>query len=414
MKKSLLLIAGFILPLCSQAQITIDQTNGPTVSRCQVGDSFRRLKVNTLPTITPATNATWDMTVAGDSTRIWRLRGAVSPSSAFPNASFYNNAHYNLAVLGYETTNIKNVTSSGVVMYGEHIDRQALSLAAMTSNTADSLVFPTQDIVYSAPEVHLKYPMTMSDTWTDNIKVSTNFNLTVAAFNLNNTPGERRASFTIKNTVVGWGKMKVNDENATPSGYMEVLMVKIERTVADSFYLGGSPAPTSLLTAFGLSQGQTQSKYSYAFYRAGEYAELLEVIYTDNSFSTIEKCDVHEDRLKPTSIQTISKEQINIYPNPVTNGSFTVMVDGMNENFSYQIFNITGQMVTTGILPSNGVVSLQDNLPAGTYIIKLMSNDGAVGVQQLKHYSISSSVYTNGVYHRGRLYSCPLFFVSIC
>lgn len=383
MKKSLLFTVGIVLSLSAHAQITLSSSNAPSLSLCQQGDSFRRLKLNSIPSIAPATNATWDMTTASDSVRTWQLRDVAMSSTAFPNAGFYNEAYYNFAVLGYNTTNIKNVTANGILMYGVHIDRQAISLAPFTGNTTDSVVFPLQDVVFNTPDVELKYPITMGDSWGASIKYTTDFNLTVAAYSLNNTPGERHVELAVNKSVVGWGKMRVNDENGVATDYMDVLMVKMVRVVKDSFYLAGSPAPASLLSAFGLSQGQTQVRSVYSFYRANEYAPLLEAVYEDSSFSNITRCDIHEDRLKPTSVRRISREKVDVYPNPITGNSFMVKVTSANKGAKYELYNMTGQMLQSGVLPINGKVELETAYPTGNYFIKVFTDDGMVGVQQL-------------------------------
>lgn len=383
MKKSLLVIVSLVASLYTQAQITLNSSSGPSLSLCQMGDSFRRIKLNTIPTIAPATNATWDMTVAGDSTRFWQLRDVYSSSSAFPNAGFYNKAHYNFAVLGYETSNIKNVTANGILMYGVHVDRQAISLASFTGSTTDSVVFPLQDVVYNTPDVELKYPMTMGTNWVAPIKYTTDFNLTVAAYSLNNTPGERRVELTINKSVVGWGKMKVNNESGVATDYMDVLMVKMVRVAKDSFYLAGSPAPGALLTAFGLTQGQVQVRSSYSFYRVGEYAPLLELVYEDSTFAKITRCDVHEDRLKPASVEAIDREEISIYPNPVVGNSFNIKTGALDNMTGYELYNTTGQLIQKGALPQNGKVTLKEEYPTGNYFIKLQTSKGAYGIEQL-------------------------------
>lgn len=383
MKKSLLIIAGTVLSLSTNAQITLNSSNAPSLAKCQMADSFRRLKLNTLPVITPATNATWDLTTVGDSVRTYQIRAVATSSTAFPNAGFYNEAYYNFAVLGYNISNIKNVTANGILMYGVHVDRQAISLASFTGVTTDSVVFPLQDVPYNTPDVELKYPMTMGDSWTAPVKYTTDFNLTVAAYSLNKTPGERRVDLTINKSVVGWGKMRVNDENGVATDYMDVLMVKMVRVVKDSFYLAGSPAPQALLTAFGISQGQTQVRSTYAFFRANEYALLLELVYEDSTFSKIVRADVHEDRLSPTSIRTINKKEISVYPNPVVDNSFTVKTDAIDNNTSYELYSMTGQLLQKGVLPENGKVYLESVYPMGNYFLKLLTDKGACGVQQL-------------------------------
>ncbi|MCB0698009.1 MAG: T9SS type A sorting domain-containing protein, partial [Chitinophagaceae bacterium] len=69
--------------------------------------------------------------------------------------------------------------------------------------------------------------------------------------------------------------------------------------------------------------------------------------------------------------------------NPVANGSFTVKVDGAYKSISYQLYNMTGQVVAANILPANGTVSLPADVPAGNYFIKLQTEGGAYGVKQV-------------------------------
>lgn len=384
MKKSLLLIAGFVLPLCSQAQITLDYSNAPSIAQCQIPDTTDRIKFNTLPDVSPKANATWDLTTASDSSIYSYVTNYAANSSAFPTATFVIPRLYVInAGLMYAFEAMKDVTNNGIVILGEHIDHQGIPLGSITGNVNDSLVFTNQDIVYNVSEYYIKYPCTMGTKWTDNVKFSTYFNLTVTSSGLNNTPGARKSHRITTNEVKGWGKMRVNDHKGNPTGYTDVLVMDRVETTTDSFFLGGMPAPASLLAAFGLTQGQTVNICKRFFFRAGEYRGLLELRYEDASFTKITEIYKHSQRLKPTSVQTINKEQINIYPNPVTNGSFTVKVDGAHKNMSYQLFNMTGQRVATGALPQNGKVSLHSNLPVGNYVIKLISEDGAYGTQQI-------------------------------
>ncbi|MCB9045267.1 MAG: T9SS type A sorting domain-containing protein [Chitinophagales bacterium] len=382
MKKSLLVIAGLTFSMALQAQITLNSSNAPSTAQCQSNDTFRKLSTTGLPDLSPKTNATWDLTGIADLGSFFTYNGVAS-SGAFPNATFTLSRKYLFSALSYNNISMFGITGSGIIDYGEHIDRQPLSIGALTGDPGDSLVFAQQDIIYSPSETVIKYPCTMSTTWTDVNSFNTKFNLTVSAYSLNNTPGERRTVRTEKKTVKGWGKMKVDDENGNPTGYMDVLLVELERSVKDSFYLGGSPAPAPLLTAFGVSQGQVLDEYFRFFYRAGEFKPLLELEYTNSSFTTVSSAEVHSERLAPTSVNTISKEQINIYPNPVANGSFTVKVDGAYKSISYQLYNMTGQVVAANILPANGTVSLPADVPAGNYFIKLQTEGGAYGVKQV-------------------------------
>lgn len=382
MKKSLLLVAGTVFTLSLRAQITLNHSNAPSNAQCQLDDTLGRLKLNSLPDLSIKTNATWDLSATVDSGLFFTYNGAAS-SSAFPNAKFTISNKYLFSALNYESLSMKNVAVNGILEYGEHIDRQALPIGALTGDNGDSLVFLTQDITYNPTETELKYPCTMGTTWTDVNSFVTAFNLTVALYSLNKTPGERRTVRTDKRTVKGWGKMKVKDKNGNTTGYMDVLQMDIERQVKDSFYLAGSPAPASLLTAFGLSQGQVLPEYFRYFYRAGEYRPLLRVEYTDNTFTTIKSAHTHRQRLAPTTVGEIPADDIRIYPNPVTGGRFIIDIPGKQSGFDYQLLNMTGQVVVQGYVPPSGIVVLNDAVPAGIYLLKLHTKEGAYGVQRI-------------------------------
>lgn len=383
MKKILLLLAG-LLPVLTQAQITLNYANAPTDAQCQIPDTFNRVKMNTLPDVSPKANANWDLTTATDSNIYTYNYNKPASSSAFPTATFIIPRQYIVTPgLRYDFDAMCDINTNGIAYLGEHIDRQALSLFALTGDAADSLVFVTQNITYNMPEYDVKYPCTMGTKWTDDISFSTSFLLTVTSASLNNTPGQRKTRRTTNFEVTGWGKMRVNDRNGNPTGYTDVLAIKRIETVSDSFFLGGMPAPPSLLSAFGLTQGQQITTYDRKYYRVGEYRGLLEIEYEDAAFTKPLEIITHNQRLKPTSVGNINKEQISIYPNPVTNGSFTVKVEGTHKDLNYQLLNITGQQVAAGSMTANGNIALQQNLPAGTYIIKLTTADGAYGIERI-------------------------------
>lgn len=383
MKKSLLVIAVLAIAQSTQAQITLDYKNAPTIKTCQTPDTMDRVKLNTLPDVQPKTNATWDLTTAVDSAIYTYTFNKPASSPAFPTATFIIPRQYIVTPgMRYDFDAMCDVTTSGIAFMGEHIERQALPLGALTGNTADSLVFSTQDIKYPTPEYDIKYPCTMGTKWTDDIKFSTLFTLTVTSSGLNKTPGERKTRRTTNFEVKGWGKMRVNDNNGNPTDFMDVLLIDRVETVSDSFFLGGAPAPAALLTAFGLTQGQKITTYERFYYRAGEYRGLLEIKYDDAAFTKPSEIKTHNQRLKPTAIYDIAAQNISIYPNPVAGNSFTVKIDG-SRTAAYQLYNTTGNVVANGTVPADGIIALQDNIPAGIYFIKLQTTDGSYGVRQI-------------------------------
>jgi hypothetical protein len=386
MKNTLLLATFFSLSLTASAQLTLNSANAPTVAICQQNDTLKRLKLSGIvPSFAGATNATWDLTVMGDSSSFFYDNGPYS-GSAFPTATFTQPGAYPFSLLIYYVDAIYDVTPTGIINYGEHIERQALSLAGVSGATTDTLTFLQQDIPYTSNPKDLKYPCTMGTTWTEEISYSTNFELTVLAYGLDHTPGERRSHLTRAYNVIGWGKMRVNTPSG-PSAYMDVLEIEISHLVIDSFYLGGAPAPPTLLSAFGTSQGQVSETNYRRFYRAGELAELARVTYSDNTYSTIQGVSVHKQRLQMATTGIAENEMergLVVYPNPVTGTSFKLAMGNAAKSATYGIFNILGQEVAKGVVSANGIASLDERIPSGNYVIKILTDEGQLKVAQLR------------------------------
>jgi len=79
----------------------------------------------------------------------------------------------------------------------------------------------------------------------------------------------------------------------------------------------------------------------------------------------------------PTAINaTRSSSTINIYPNPA-NYFFRIDIDKNLQALSYQIISTTGQVVASGSLTGDNLVSTS-NLPTGIYIVRVRTNNGSV------------------------------------
>ncbi|WP_405296644.1 T9SS type A sorting domain-containing protein [Algibacter sp. Ld11] len=64
-----------------------------------------------------------------------------------------------------------------------------------------------------------------------------------------------------------------------------------------------------------------------------------------------------------------------LYPNPVSNGVLNVKLVNTDSNYVYYLYNLLGEQVLKGTLDvSNSVISLKDKA-AGTYILRLISDD---------------------------------------
>jgi hypothetical protein len=280
--------------------------------------------------------------------------------------------------LGYILYNEVDFNNNDVLDAGVDIIYQAYSLAAYTGNTADSLVFPDQQYIFNQPRVFMHFPFTANSSWHSSSSRQTDFNLTITALGLNRVPGQQRYTIVRSDSIVGWGKMSVHTPNGPSIGY-DVLMDRIEQYAVDSFFINGGPAPTVLLTSFGISQGQISgANYAYNFYRKGTYAYLMRFFYgADKTFTTLSQAFVNTDDLL-TGIgdpQQLSYTTL-VFPNPSNTNEINIKLFGKSiSNATYVITDLSGKTVQNGAptLQSNEMIQVKLNhqLINGNYFIKI-------------------------------------------
>lgn len=361
--KNLLLVSLFVSTSAS-AQINIQ---GSALNGWSPADTITDL-TNVSASATP--NSTWDLSTATYGTGKFGTTDHIATHPSFTSAGYAKHTSYGFSFVGYLATLYYGKNNNGVYSYGEQIDRQAYSIASVTMDTQDSLVFPKQTITYSAPEKHLSFPMSFGGNWSNSIKYNTQFELTVTMYGLTKTPGERRTRLESRDSVKGWGKMRLNNVKGQTSAYIDVLAVQEREYVTDSFYLGGNPAPATLLNAFGLSQGQAQSRFTTKFFRSGEVTPLLRIEHADSTFTTTTGFVAMVNRLYPpsTGLDNINADNVvNLYPNPVPGGLLHITILKSDSNWSYSITSLNGQVLNQGKLTSgDNTVNISD-LSAGVY-----------------------------------------------
>jgi hypothetical protein len=280
--------------------------------------------------------------------------------------------------LGYNIYNELDWNGTDVLDSGLDIPFQSYSLGAYTGNPSDSLVFPAQQYILSTPRILMHFPMTANSSWHSNSQRVTNFTLTVGALGLNKIPGQQKYTLVRNDSIVGWGKLSVYTPNG-PSIRYDVLMDRIEQYAVDSFFIAGGPAPTVLLTSFGITQGQISGlQYAYNFYRKGSYAYLMRMFYgTDKTYSTISQAFVSTDDVltgvNNTGANTYSSL---IFPNPSNGHEINVQLNGkVVKSATYSLYDLTGRTVQHGTpaMQGNGFmqIKLQSTLSNGNYLLRL-------------------------------------------
>lgn len=369
MKKILLFfVTAFLFGLHLQAQITLNQSNTSYVP-CSVSAAGASLTGFTLPTI--GANQQWNYSnLTQSSLSGW---GSIVPSNTnFPTATFQDTTLSANFVPGwyYYYDAFYETDASGEKYLGYTVQNLRTGLLSVTGNALDSCIFPAQIYTYSTPLCLMPFPTTMSTSWYANYRNVVNFNLTISAYSLNHTPCQKVSLTSRQDTVIGWGKMRVPTASG-PSYAYDVLMVKRSVVQVDSFYMSGAPAPQALLTAFGVTQGQSTITNRYLFWRQNAYYPLMLVNFGSNNYTSA--AGVYYDATAVFDPSGIEENEINtsisVFPNPASEKLF---VNSDCKVVDYTIYNSVGSAVISGRMV-NKFIDIND-LPKGIYFTKFTAD----------------------------------------
>jgi len=213
----------------------------------------------------------------------------------------------------------------------------------------------------------------MSSVWHCNYTNSVDFNLTIASQSLNNTPSRRVSHIQRTDTVIAWGTLRVPTTSG-PSLAYPVILIKRLSVQKDSFYMNGSPAPSALLTTFGLSQNMTTTSNRYLFWRENCRYPLMLVNFGSNNFTTASSVFYDGDAQHDPDwdISDFSNSQgVSVYPNP-NDGQFNIQIDNMEKPCHIYVYNNFGQEIFNESFDKTG------NLR-----IPIQLNEAETGIYQL-------------------------------
>lgn len=268
-----------------------------------------------------------------------------------------------------------HMDATGVARVGSYKLEQHVGLGSITGSNSDSLHFPGNNTIFAQPNYDIKFPCTYGDQWSSNYIYHTDFLITVGLFGLNKTPGSRVQYAFQTDSVVGYGTLTLPTDNG-PSAAYEVLVIKRSRVYIDSTFLNGSPAPPSLLAAFGLTQGDTIRTNQYVFYAAGFERPLL-TIDMSTDWTTPTRSIYGSVGVYPLGITTKGfSSNLNIYPNPVEpSGTIRIDISDIAPRSILQVYNTIGQLIYSATISDNGQGTMDWSVPtdlnAGTYFLSL-------------------------------------------
>jgi hypothetical protein len=208
--------------------------------------------------------------------------------------------------------------------------------------------------------------------------VDFSFQVSLSLIGLDHAPGVVRSYITEKDSVVGWGKMRVKDASGVPSPYLNVLQVQTTIIKIDSFYINGVPAPLALLSIFNLTQGKTDSTFLHNYYRAQEITPLAEVRFSNGTFTQPRKATTHVQRLFELGVAGVFVNgKVSIFPNPLTGNEIRIDHMPIDGKWEYLLTDITGKQVRDGTLnvtSGSATISLLSKPVSGIYYISLIKD----------------------------------------
>ena len=370
MKKQLfLIVSACVFCFYMQAQITLNQSNTDFTPGI-----VKPVKIDTTGFIFPVAGANQHWNYSNLVKKSVDPRTCLVPSNPnFPAATYTDTSLTAVFIPGwnYYYNSYNQNSSDGLKYLGYSVKTQRYGVT-MTGNPKDSCIFPEQFWVHSTPLMILPFPVTMGTSWHNSYGSVLNFQLTITSFGLNKVPCQKKSTSIATDTVIGWGDMRVPTAQGASLAY-DVIMVKRIIIETDSFFLAGNPAPTALLTAFGITQGQTITTNRYFFWRENARFTLLMVNSKENSVNKAR--DVYYDEtaeFDPNySVNEIARDaDIFVYPNPA---SQILHIRSKSKPVEFFIYNSLGANVFSGI-SDNGSINL-NALPKGLYFIKLKSKD---------------------------------------
>lgn len=381
MKSILFTIAITIAGVHSHAQITLSSTSYP--STVYGTDS---LKVTThssaFSSFAAMSNGTWDMSIVTDSTPVFFAYRVPSSGYRFADSNWYSFAGY-----GYQANIPSNISSAGVIQLGEQNQRTWYSLTSLTLGATDSLIFDAQTDTFSTPRTKIGFPATINSSWTSSYRSDLNFHLTFLLAGYNHSPCMRRKYVVEKDSVTGWGKMRVLDAGGSPSPYQHVLQVQTLIIETDSFFLNGSPLPPALLTAFSLTQGRKDTVYEQNYYREQELTPLAQVEFKDAAYTQPYKATTHVQRFQSDVAvpQLGHPELVSVYPNPAIGSTYYITIPEGVGSWAYELCDVTGRVANKGRLKA-GVNELQHPslLVPGIYFVRVKKDGSQVVTKQLE------------------------------
>ena len=231
----------------------------------------------------------------------------------------------------------------------------SIPIGGLTTVATDSLKFLNIINNYvDDPAATIKFPIVYNPTpVVHSNTVSSPFLLTATPFNLQDVPGDIVSIVTDTTAINGWGTLRITDPLSNQLLEIPALLRSKHSSMVDSFFLGGMPAPPSILGAFNQTQGQLSNETLYQFFGEGftdEIGQLLNDGDTTRMVANTEVIGYIASQLVPAA----ERLAVSVYPNPAS-GMFTLTFPKtQTADWSLTLLNFNGQVMHRQRLSGSG------------------------------------------------------------
>jgi hypothetical protein len=374
------------------AQITINRADFNT-NTTRLDSSSYKLSTKTgavLPTF--GTNQMWDYSALKDSSPIvgkdyyYPVANFGTIPTAFADATGAINYKTVFQIFEYPSRAYFKLDATGYAQLGYITQGGKFPLVAISGGATDSIYFSAATFRFSNPQTWYKFPMTANSVWKSDYKDSSNFQLSIAAFGLNKTPGLRVAKYSYTDTIVGWGTLKMRNPSGGAALSYAVLLKREIGTQQDSFFVGGAPAPAQLLGAFGLTQGASSIVAANFTFLGVGFNEPFMSIYSN---ATGGVGNIYRGVLPTLGLTLDNKEPVDVaiatkvYPNPTTEAINLEFQKTNNNDWHVMLYNAAGQIIAINRVNAaqgnvNQRITFDSALPSGTYFYNLLDETSLI------------------------------------
>lgn len=366
---------------CSNAQITLDDTNVPhSVNYTRDLDFI----LTAIPLPPEGPNQVYDYSGVSLPTSTFTRVYEPATRPEFSSATRFSLGQSSLGIVNLTSEFYTQKTANGIYELGSYVIPSITNLGSLTGNPSDFLEFVGNSSVFSSPSAELSFPHTFNTTSTSNYQYNTEFELTLAAFGLAATPGENIQTTVKTIETVGYGQLILPMPGGQSIPY-DVLMVKRQRVATNNIFLGGAPAPQALLDAFGITQGQVETISEYLFYTENYETPILTVIMNED-FTVVDQMSYDMDILQLDTNMSVDDNEFSsnfkIYPNPASQHVLISQELNLTSDMQIVIYDVFGKVVkeiksdTNNNFNSELKIDVND-LSNGTYFLKINADENS-------------------------------------